>query len=188
MEKKNNKYTKQWIIPTIILYAVVISVVLFAMCAFFSSCSPKITPGHDDSVQHKDSTSVVVVTKDSLVYVPIPLEKDQVIVHPGDTSRLETSVAWSIAFVGGDGFLHHSLENKSDEKLPVVVPITSKTIYTGVTHNETHAITRTVEVEKPLSWWQSLKIGAFPWLLAAVALLLLWTFRKQIVKLWTTFI
>ena len=38
-----------------------------------------------------------------------------------------------------------------------------------------------VKIEKPLSWWQKFRIGAFWWLLGAVALLLLWTFRK---KLW----
>ena len=35
-----------------------------------------------------------------------------------------------------------------------------------------------IKVEKPLSWWKRVKIGAFPWLLLAVAGLLLWTFRK----------
>ena len=40
-----------------------------------------------------------------------------------------------------------------------------------------------VKVEKPLSAWKSAKIGAFWWLLAAVLLLLLWTFRKPILKL-----
>ena len=37
-----------------------------------------------------------------------------------------------------------------------------------------------VKVEKPLSWWKRVKIGAFPWLLLAVAGLLLWTFRKRL--------
>lgn len=40
-----------------------------------------------------------------------------------------------------------------------------------------------VKIEKPLSWWQSFKIGAFWWLCGAVVLLLLWTFRKLIFKL-----
>lgn len=152
------------------------------------SCSPKILPSHDSNIQHKDSTSVNVTVKDSLIYVPIPLEKDQVITHVGDTSRLETSVATSLAFVGDDGFLHHSLENKSNESLPVTIPVTSKTIYTGVTHTETHTITNYVEVDKPLSKWKSFKLDAFWWLAGAVLLLLIWTFRKQIIKLWTIFI
>lgn len=37
-----------------------------------------------------------------------------------------------------------------------------------------------VKVEKPLSWWQKFRIGAFWWLLGSVVLLLLWTFRKLI--------
>lgn len=40
-----------------------------------------------------------------------------------------------------------------------------------------------VKVEKPLSAWKSAKIGAFWWLVAAVLLFLLWTFRKPILKL-----
>lgn len=36
------------------------------------------------------------------------------------------------------------------------------------------------EVEKPLSWWKSFQIKAFWGLLAAVVLLLVWTFRKLI--------
>lgn len=40
-----------------------------------------------------------------------------------------------------------------------------------------------VKVEKPLSAWKTAKIRAFWWLVAAVLLLLLWTFRKPILKL-----
>jgi len=37
-----------------------------------------------------------------------------------------------------------------------------------------------VKVEKPLSWSQKARIGAFPWLLLAVLALGVWTFRKRI--------
>lgn len=40
-----------------------------------------------------------------------------------------------------------------------------------------------VKVEKPLSAWETAKIAAFWWLVASVLLLLLWTFRKPIIKL-----
>lgn len=40
-----------------------------------------------------------------------------------------------------------------------------------------------VKVEKPLSAWETAKIEAFWWLVASVLLLLLWTFRKPILKL-----
>lgn len=156
---------------------------LLAFCVALGSCSPKILPSHDDNIQHKDSTSVNVIVRDSLIYVPVPLEKDQVITHIGDTSKLETSIARSTAYIGNDGFLHHSLENKSKERLPAIVPITTKVIYAGVSHIEAHTLTKYVEVEKPLSAWEKIEIDAFPWLLGAIVLLLLWTFRKTILKL-----
>ena len=39
-----------------------------------------------------------------------------------------------------------------------------------------------VKVEKPLSWSQKAKIGAFPWLLLAFIGALLWIFRKWIFR------
>ena len=45
-----------------------------------------------------------------------------------------------------------------------------------------------VKVEKPLSAWKSAKIGAFWWLVGAVLLLLVWTFRKPLLNLLTLWI
>lgn len=39
------------------------------------------------------------------------------------------------------------------------------------------------KVEKPLSWWQKARIGAFWWLCGALALALLWIFRKPLLSL-----
>lgn len=162
-------------------------VIAFVMIALFllglSGCSPKLVPSHEVDTSHKDSTKVVETIKDSLIYISLPLEKDQVIAHLGDTSRLETSLARSIAFIGSDGFLHHTLENKSEEKLPVVVPIHSKTIFTLVSDKHTEVITKYEYVEKPLSWWQKFRLGAFWWLVGAIVIALIWIFRKVIVKL-----
>ena len=162
-------------------------VIAFVMIALFllglSGCSPKLVPSHEVDTSHKDSTKVVETIKDSLIYISLPLEKDQVIAHIGDTSRLETSLARSIAFIGGDGFLHHTLDNKSEEKLPVVVPIHSKTIFTLVSDKHTEVITKYEYVEKPLSWWQKFRLGAFWWLVGAIVIALIWIFRKVIVKL-----
>ena len=45
-----------------------------------------------------------------------------------------------------------------------------------------------VKVEKPLSWSQRVKLGAFPWLLLITGVLGVWTFRKPLrgcfTKLW----
>lgn len=40
-----------------------------------------------------------------------------------------------------------------------------------------------VKIDKPLSWWQSFKIGAFPWLLLALGAALLYIFRKPILAI-----
>ena len=42
-----------------------------------------------------------------------------------------------------------------------------------------------VEKEKPLTWWQSARLEAFWWLAGVCLLLLVWTFRRSIVKLLT---
>lgn len=39
------------------------------------------------------------------------------------------------------------------------------------------------KVEKPLSAMQKAKIGAFPWLLGAIAILFLWVFRRPILAI-----
>ena len=45
-----------------------------------------------------------------------------------------------------------------------------------------------VKVEKPLSWWQKFRMGAFWWLLAGLAASLVWIFRKPILALLKTLI
>lgn len=165
-----------------IICGYIIAIVMICLIVF-TGCSPKLAPSHEIDTSHKDSTNVVEITKDSLIYIPIPLEKDQVIAHRGDTSKLETSLARSTAFIGNDGFLHHSLENKSEEKLPVVVPIHSKTIFTFVSDKHAEVITKYEYVEKPLSWWQKFRLGAFWWLVGALVAALLWIFRKPLLRL-----
>lgn len=154
----------------------------------FSGCSV-VKYVDREKIEYRDTTIVEKEVRDSLIYVPLPLESGKVIVQVGDTSRLETSVAKSEAFVGVDGFLHHSLENKR-EKVPVVVPVVGTTIYHGVTDKKAQVLTKVEYVEKSLTWWQSVKIGAFWWLAGAVLALLLWIFKKPIIallKVWLKF-
>ena len=154
---------------------------LFAMLLTTASCST-IKNVDRQNTEYRDTTTYKKNVKDSLIYVPIPLEKNQAIVEIGDTSRLETSVAKSEAYINANGRLCHTLENKR-EKLPALVPVTSTIITHGVTSHSTHTITNVQWRDKPLSAWKAAKIGAFWWLVAAVLLLLLWTFRKPILKL-----
>lgn len=177
MSKDNKNIDNGWIGPVFIFYVIVFLALAFA--AMVTGCSPKIVEHvvEKEKVVYRDS----VAWRDSIIHVPIPLEKNQVIAHLGDTSRLETSVASSTAFIGTDGFLHHDLENKRTH-LAAAVKIPTHYIYNGVTHNESRAITRYVEVPAKLSWWQRFRLGAFWWLLGGLAAAVLWIFRKPIIR------
>ena len=144
------------------------------------SCSPRVV--EKIQVEYRDTTIIKETVRDSLVHVPIPLEEWQVVVDVTESSHLETSVAKSDAFVGLDGRLHHSLSNKRDS-LAAVVPIHYHDTYTATSSQTTHTLVKEVEVSKPLTWWQRLRLRAFPWLLGGIVALLGWTFRKPILKL-----
>lgn len=142
------------------------------------SCSPKIVEKvvTETVTQYRDST----VWRDTTVYVPIPLEADQAIVHVGDTSHRETSVASSDAWIGADGFLHHDLRNK-----PVCIPLALKVperfIISEARSTQEHALIKTkeVKVEKKLSWWQKFRLTVFPVMLLG----LLWAYRKELLSI-----
>ena len=132
-----------------------------------SSCSPKVIYQKETVIEYRDTT----IRDTAYFEVPVEVEK---IVTRDTVSRLENSLAISDAMVT-DGFLHHSLETKPQEiPVPVVIHVRD------TIRQEAQIIEKEVEVEKPLSWWQKFQIGAFWWLLGAVVLLLLWTFRKLI--------
>lgn len=154
----------------------------FILLSFTPACSPKIieTVRTETVIEYRDS----VVLRDTTIYVPIPLEADQAIVHVGDTSHRETTVAESDAWVGADGLLHHNLRNKPGT-LPCPVTIPEHFLTTTVTNTKESAgtIVKEVQVEKPLTLWQKTRIRAFWPLLVLVIGLLVWTIRKPLVKL-----
>ena len=123
----------------------------FTICLGFLGCStPRVVQDYQrDSVRIivKDST----IFKDSVVLVEIPTERERLVAAAADTSHLETSVAWSEAFVA-DGKLFHTLQNK-DALLPVKITIPEK-VHSELSKN-TMVIRQTVEVEKQLSKWQN---------------------------------
>lgn len=168
-----------------VVKAIVICLAVAGLLCWATSCSPKVAPGSEYVKEVHDTTTLIQTERyDSLIFVPIPLEKNQVIVSVGDTSRLETSVAWSMAFVDRNGLLHHALENRSDKTLSVVVSIPSKTIWTNVNNSKFEQLRPpVVYVEKELSWWQKFRLDAFWWLVLAVTATLAYIFRKPILKL-----
>lgn len=168
MKKKQNQ-DNSWIGPVFIcvLCAVLLAALLMMSLA---SCSPKYIT--ETRIEYRDR----VVTDTATVEVPVEVEK---VVTRDTVSHLENTYAKSDAVVSG-GFLTHTLESKPQIiKVPVEVHVTD----TIKVEKEAQIIEKEVKVTEPLSWWQKFRQGAFWWLLGAVALLLVWTFRKWIFKL-----
>lgn len=161
----------------------------FFITIFFSTlpgCSllrqqERIVTVTETVTEYRDSTA----WRDTTIYVPVPLEADQAIVHVGDTSHRETTVAASDAWVGADGFLHHNLWNKPG-RLAVALQLPERYLVSEVKNTREHAeiITKEVKVEQPLKGWRRFKIGAFWWLLALAAAgwrkELLWLIKKAV--------
>ena len=124
-----------------------------AVCSLFVACSaPRVIQDYQrDSVVYivKDST----IFKDSVVLVEIPTERERLVAAATDTSHLETSVAWSEAFVA-NGKLFHTLQNK-DALLPVKITIPEKVHSEQSEKALIYKQTEIVEVEKELSKWQN---------------------------------
>ena len=123
-----------------------------AVCSLFVACSaPRVI---QDS--QRDSVRVIIkdslILRDSVVLVEIPQEGTTAVLYDTDTSRLETSVARSEAFVKG-GRLHHTLTNKA-ALLPVSITIPTK-VHTELREKAmVWKQVETIEVEKELSRWQ----------------------------------
>lgn len=146
----------------------------------------------DSTAVNNNSTHIVkdsVSVKDTTTHVPLPVESSQSVAPVYLPSHLETSLAVSDAYVDSLG-LHHTLRNKEDS-LAVTVPVAEHYHYeshdqqsdsTSV-HSDSEKETVTEYVEKPLTWWQKFRLGAFWWLVSALAAALIYIFRKPILKL-----
>ena len=141
------------------LYWVAIIIGLL-FCAALGSCCPCRNLVNDTQTVDRDSTDTKV--KIEIVYVPdtvfveIPEQKAER-TTADSTSHLENDYAKSDARINPDGTLYHSLETKPQEK-PVEFqkPIEKKD--SVVTRYKYIKNTKTVTVEKKLSWWEQLKI------------------------------
>lgn len=145
-----------------------VAVILAVIVAVFA-CSPKVIVQKEVITEYRDR----IVHDTATVEIPVEVEK---IVTKDTASHLENTYAKSDAVVS-EGFLHHSLES-----IPQIIKVPVEVHVTDTLYKEAEIHTETVEVEKPLTWWQKFRIGAFWWLVGAVVLLLLWTFRKLIFK------
>ena len=128
-------------------------------------------------VLESDNTKVEVkvvekIVKDTAWFeLPVVVEK----VATLDTaSVLENKYAKSEAVVSG-GVLHHSLQTK-----PVREPVSvesKETVRDSIVYRD-RIQTRTVEVEKKLTWWQSIKLKAGGVFLILIVIAILYLFLK----------
>ena len=137
---------------------------------------PKVVQDYQrDSVAYivRDTT----IFRDSVVYVQIPAESDKAVVFQSDTSKLETSVAKSEAFITEGGRICHTLTNK-DALIPIEVKLPK------YIHTEEKAMVRNirevVKVEKELSRWQNFIMTLGYGLLIAASGWLVWKLSKII--------
>ena len=144
------------------------AILLIAM--MLTACSPKIV----EKIVEKEVVKERIVHDTARVEIPHIIEKN---VTLDTVSHLENRYAKSDAMVSA-GLLSHSLESIPQIiEVPVEVAVHDTLKITTVEKGEI------VEVEKPLSFWQRLKIGAFWWLLGGFLLCLLWIFRKTLIKI-----
>lgn len=146
---------------------------LLAVLACLLTCAcatPRVVQDHQ-----RDSVSVIIRDSvryvDSLVLVPIPQGGDRAILPDSDTSKLETDIAESIAWVKG-GQLHHILRNKDAAIIPVTIKMPERIHVEKEAILQAYKVTEIVEVEKKLSKWQrflqslgwTVLVGAVMWL------------------------
>lgn len=118
-----------------------------------SACSTVRTLPVQDSTRVEVRTETVIRKDTVFVELPVIIEKRTTL---DTTSVLENKYAISEASVSG-GVLTHSLATK-----PVREPVTVETreiVRDSVVYRD-RIVTETVEVEKKLSWWQTLKLKA----------------------------
>ena len=128
------------------------NILLLALCGLISACAtPKVVQDYQrDSVAVEVRDSLIL--RDSVIFVEVPKESDKAVLPDADTSRLETSLALSEAWVN-EGRLYHTLRNRHEALIPIEVKLPK------YLHSEREYLIRekqvTVEVEKELSRWQS---------------------------------
>lgn len=129
---------------------------IVAILVMLAGCSPRNFPASTETTD-RVNTTVEVVLHNTLYALRLPDERVRAAVPQDDSSFLETSAAWSRAWVEG-GRLHHELGNKSQEPILVPILIPERRVTVDSTHTELVRVP--VYVKKKLSWWQRTVMGA----------------------------
>lgn len=106
-----------------------------------SSCcrKPAKSSFEKDSIREVIRTEYKEIIRDTVIYVPLPIESKERLGIPGDSSHLETSLASSTAWISPDGRLNHSLQNK-EATLPAKAQIKDSHRVDTVIREQTHYV------------------------------------------------
>lgn len=140
------------------------------ICVALEGCSPRVVYRDVEKIEYRDR----IVHDTATIEIPREVEK---IVTRDTSSVIENTYAKSEAVVSG-GFLSHTLESK-----PKIIRVPVEVVVHDTTYIKETTEQKTEYVEKELTWWQSFRMKAAPWLFILLVLALLWIFRKSIVKL-----
>ena len=151
----------------------------FLLLAFvILPCACGVARPHLEADNTKVEVKTVVETVHDTAYVELPVIVEKVATL--DTaSVLENKYAKSAASVS-DGVLHHSLETKPARE---PVSVEKQIVYRDSLVYRDRIVTQTVEVEKKLSWWESLKLKVGGLALLAIALLVAYFLITHIINL-----
>ena len=144
---------------------------LAALAAFACGAVRPVAPSVTDSTRVEVRTETVTVHDTAFVELPVIVER---IATQDTTSTLENTYAKSEATISS-GILHHSLETK-----PVKVPVEveTKIVYRDSLIYKDRVETKTVEVERQLTWWQKTKMKLGIAFLILIVIAILYLFLK----------
>lgn len=128
-----------------------------------------------DSVQIKVETRIEYVP--DTVYIEIPAQTAER-ETADSTSHLENDYATSDARINPDGTLFHNLKTKPQKK-PVEFEKPVERKDSIIYKTKTVIEVRTVEVPRPLNWWEKTQIYGF-WFIVFIAVIV---YRKKILSL-----
>ncbi len=167
-----------------IIYLIIplLALAMFSCRSSNDAASPPVLITNSDSIriEYIETLRIDTVT----VEILLPAESSSQIVRDS-TSRLETSLAVSDAWINPDGSLGHSIKNKP-ESLKSQIPVAVKD-----THSKNSAInTKEINVpypvivpEKELSASQKFRLNSFWVLLISLLASLSYIFRKPLLRL-----
>ena len=153
-EEQNGDPDGWWKSFLVSLGTLILLFLLLALCGC-KSTKPATVVVVRDSIRTEVRTETVYVPDT----IPVVLPPETVrVVAPDTLSRIQTSVAISEAAIR-DGLLHHSIWNK---QTALQVPVEHKeTTRNSIVYKEKEVPVPypvEVEVEKPLTWWQQLRL------------------------------